>query len=61
MKLENKVAIVTGAASGIGKDIVMLFAHEGAKVVSPTSTRRAPMRLRPSSAAPNAQLASPST
>lgn len=33
MKLENKVAIVTGAASGIGKAIAILYAKEGAKVV----------------------------
>ncbi len=32
MKLRNKVAIVTGAASGIGKEIALVYAKEGAKV-----------------------------
>jgi 3-hydroxybutyrate dehydrogenase len=32
MKLKDKSAIVTGAASGIGKDIALVFAREGAKV-----------------------------
>tara|TARA_R110002096_G_scaffold416576_2_gene619535 strand:- start:389204 stop:389950 length:747 start_codon:yes stop_codon:yes gene_type:complete len=33
MKLKNKIAIVTGGASGFGAGIVRKFANEGAKVV----------------------------
>lgn len=33
-RLENKVAIITGAASGLGRAITLLFASEGAKIVA---------------------------
>ncbi|WP_238654943.1 SDR family oxidoreductase [Paenibacillus piscarius] len=33
MRLHNKVAVVTGAASGMGKAVAVLFAKEGARVV----------------------------
>ncbi|MGH7985103.1 MAG: SDR family NAD(P)-dependent oxidoreductase [Candidatus Binataceae bacterium] len=33
MKLENKIAVVTGAGRGMGRAMALRFAHEGAQVV----------------------------
>ena len=40
MRLKDRTAIVTGAASGIGKAIAIRFAEEGAKVIVADQTER---------------------
>ena len=44
LELPEKVAIVTGAAQGIGFAIAERLSRAGARVWSPTSTRKAPSR-----------------
>jgi NAD(P)-dependent dehydrogenase (short-subunit alcohol dehydrogenase family) len=41
MRLQNKVALVTGAGSGIGRETVLLFVKEGARVVAVDLNERA--------------------
>ena len=55
-KLEGKVAVITGASRGIGRDMAVVFAREGAKVVVSArhrergrfpNTRQHPERRKP--------------
>lgn len=45
-RLANKVAIITGAASGLGKAIALLYAAEGAKVVAADINEKALTELK---------------
>jgi NAD(P)-dependent dehydrogenase (short-subunit alcohol dehydrogenase family) len=47
MRLEGKVVVVTGAASGMGRSMANLFAAEGAKVVAADSTKPWPRSKQP--------------
>ena len=40
-KLENKIAVVTGASRGIGEAIALAFGREGAQIVATARTTKA--------------------
>ncbi len=40
MKLNNKIIVITGAGKGLGKELAIMFAKEGAKVVVSSRTKK---------------------
>ena len=45
MRLQNKIAVITGSSSGIGESIARAYAREGAKVVITFNTKEAEANL----------------
>ena len=45
-KLKDKIAIVTGAAQGLGKEIAIEFARQGAHIVLIDINQKEAQRLR---------------
>ena len=60
MKLKDKVAIVTGAASGLGKAIALRYAQEGANVVIADLNHRRRRARSPARSMPAADMRSAS-
>ena len=49
MRLKEKVALITGAGSGIGREAALRFAEEGAKIVVADVNDAAQRTVRPPS------------
>lgn len=60
MKLDNRIALITGAGSGIGRGIALLFAQEGAAViVNDVNSRAAEETIQQMSAGKDKAWAAP--